>query len=167
MLRPTPAFKGGRGNPAAFPQKKRCNLKKRTPPITVPERCLLPVAATAEKEAAPLAWRPAGCRSGPCSVFCGGVLIFGQNVSAFFHLPIEKRSPREFVRAIAGKLCPGERWRIFAMKQPFCTPAQALRRVLDAAAALPVPATERVPLDGCLWADRSPGPVCPDGSAPF
>ena len=74
-------------------------------------------------------------------------MIFGQNVSAFFHLPIEKKSPREFVRAIAGKLCPGERWRIFAMKQPFCTPAQALRRVLDAAAALPVPATERVPLD--------------------
>ena len=33
------------------------------------------------------------------------------------------------------------------MQQPFCTPAQALRRVLDAAAALPVPATERVPLD--------------------
>ena len=33
------------------------------------------------------------------------------------------------------------------MKQPFCTPAQALRRVLDAAAALPVPETERVPLD--------------------
>ena len=33
------------------------------------------------------------------------------------------------------------------MKQPFCTPAQALRRVLDAAANLPVPATERVPLD--------------------
>lgn len=33
------------------------------------------------------------------------------------------------------------------MKQPFCTPAQALRRVLDAAAALPVPATERVLLD--------------------
>ena len=33
------------------------------------------------------------------------------------------------------------------MKQPFCTPAQALRLVLDAAAALPVPATERVPLD--------------------
>ena len=27
------AFKGGGGNPAAFPQKKRCNLKKRTPPI--------------------------------------------------------------------------------------------------------------------------------------
>ena len=59
-------------------------------------------------------------------------MIFGQNVSAFFHLPIEKRCPREFVRAIEGKLCPGERWRIFAMKQPFCTPAQALRRVLDA-----------------------------------
>ena len=33
------------------------------------------------------------------------------------------------------------------MKQPFCAPAQALRRVLDAAAALPVPTTERVPLD--------------------
>ena len=33
------------------------------------------------------------------------------------------------------------------MKQPFCMPAQALSRVLDAAAALPVPATERVPLD--------------------
>ena len=30
------------------------------------------------------------------------------------------------------------------MKQPFCTPAQALRRVLDAAAALPLPATERM-----------------------
>ena len=28
-----PAFKGGGGNPTAFPQKKRCNLKKRTPPI--------------------------------------------------------------------------------------------------------------------------------------
>ncbi len=27
------AFKGGGGNPTAFPQKKRCNLKKRTPPI--------------------------------------------------------------------------------------------------------------------------------------
>ena len=28
-----PAFKGGGRNPSAFPQKKRCNLKKRTPPI--------------------------------------------------------------------------------------------------------------------------------------
>ena len=33
------------------------------------------------------------------------------------------------------------------MKQPFCTPAQALRRVLNAAAALPHPAVENVPLD--------------------
>ena len=36
------------------------------------------------------------------------------------------------------------------MKQPFCAPEQALRRVLDAAAALPRPAVELVPLeDAC------------------
>ena len=36
------------------------------------------------------------------------------------------------------------------MKQPFCAPAEALRRVLDAAAALPRPAVESVPLeDAC------------------
>ena len=33
------------------------------------------------------------------------------------------------------------------MKQPFCAPSEALRRVLDAAAALPRPETEIVPLD--------------------
>ena len=33
------------------------------------------------------------------------------------------------------------------MKQPFCAPAEALRRVLDAAAALPQPAVENVGLD--------------------
>ncbi len=33
------------------------------------------------------------------------------------------------------------------MKQPFCAPAEALHRVLDAAAALPRPAVENVPLD--------------------
>ena len=33
------------------------------------------------------------------------------------------------------------------MKQPFCAPAEALRRVLDAAAALPRPAVENVELD--------------------
>ena len=33
------------------------------------------------------------------------------------------------------------------MKQPFCAPSEALRRVLDAAAALPRPETEAVPLD--------------------
>ncbi len=33
------------------------------------------------------------------------------------------------------------------MKQPFCAPAEALRRVLDAAAALPRPAVETVSLD--------------------
>ncbi len=33
------------------------------------------------------------------------------------------------------------------MKQPFCMPEQALRRVLDAAAALPRPAVETIPLD--------------------
>ena len=31
------------------------------------------------------------------------------------------------------------------MKQPFCAPSEALRRVLDAAAALPRPETETVP----------------------
>ena len=33
------------------------------------------------------------------------------------------------------------------MKQPFCAPSEALRRVLDAAAALPRPETETVPPD--------------------
>ena len=33
------------------------------------------------------------------------------------------------------------------MKQPFCAPSEALRRVLDAAAVLPRPETETVPLD--------------------
>ena len=33
------------------------------------------------------------------------------------------------------------------MKQPFCAPSEALRRVLDASAALPRPETEIVPLD--------------------
>ena len=33
------------------------------------------------------------------------------------------------------------------MKQPFCAPSEALRRVLDAAAALPRPETETIPLD--------------------
>ena len=33
------------------------------------------------------------------------------------------------------------------MKQPFCAPSEALRRVLDAAAALPRPEMETVPLD--------------------
>ena len=33
------------------------------------------------------------------------------------------------------------------MKQPFCSPAQALRSVLDAAALLPVPSPEHIPLE--------------------
>ena len=33
------------------------------------------------------------------------------------------------------------------MKQPFCAPSEALRRVLDAATALPRPETETIPLD--------------------
>ena len=33
------------------------------------------------------------------------------------------------------------------MKQPFCAPAEALRRVLDAAAQLPKPAVENAGLD--------------------
>ena len=57
------------------------------------------------------------------------------------------------------------------MKQPFCTPAQALRRVLDAAAALPVPATERVPLDdacGRIAArDCVPGWISPFDRSPL
>ena len=36
------------------------------------------------------------------------------------------------------------------MKQPFCAPAAALRRVLDAAAALPRPAAETLPLDDAV-----------------
>ena len=42
------------------------------------------------------------------------------------------------------------------MKQPFCAPSEALRRVLDAAAALPRPAAETLPLDdavGCIAAE--------------
>ena len=36
------------------------------------------------------------------------------------------------------------------MKQPFCAPSEALRRVLDAAAALPKPAAETLPLDDAV-----------------
>ena len=36
------------------------------------------------------------------------------------------------------------------MKQPFCAPSEALRRVLDAAAALPRPAVETLPLDDAV-----------------
>ena len=36
------------------------------------------------------------------------------------------------------------------MKQPFCAPSEALRRVLDAAAALPRPAAETLPLDDAV-----------------
>ena len=36
------------------------------------------------------------------------------------------------------------------MKQPFCAPSEALRRVLDAAAALPRPAAETLSLDDAV-----------------
>ena len=39
------------------------------------------------------------------------------------------------------------------MKQPFCAPSEALRRVLDAAAALPRPAAETLPLDDAVGPD--------------
>ncbi len=63
------------------------------------------------------------------------------------------------------------------MKQPFCAPAEALRRVLDAAAALPRPAVENVGLDEacgriaaaplCARMDQPPFDRSPlDGYAP-
>ena len=52
------------------------------------------------------------------------------------------------------------------MKQPFCTPAQALRRVLDAAAALPVPGHG----DACRWkmpaGALQPGTCAPGWTSP-
>ena len=45
------------------------------------------------------------------------------------------------------------------MKQPFCAPAEALRRVLDAAAALPRPAVENVGLDEACGRIAS-APLC-------
>ena len=50
------------------------------------------------------------------------------------------------------------------MKQPFCAPSEALRRVLDAAAALPRPETEIVPLDEAA-AHRRRDAFGPDGPA--
>lgn len=52
----------------------------------------------------------------------------------------------------------------FFMKQPFCAPSEALRRVLDAAAALPRPETETVPLDEAAAA-LPPDAFGPDGPA--
>ena len=53
------------------------------------------------------------------------------------------------------------------MKQPFCAPAAALRRVLDAAAALPRPAVEILPLEKSLRPHCCKGAVRPDGPAPL
>ncbi len=149
MLRANAGIQGWQGKPGRLPAEETLQFEKRTPPIhrsgaLPPSRC-----CNSGKGSGSLG--VAACKL-PLRAMFGflrGRFDFRSERLRFFffHLPIEKRSPRAFVRAIAGKLCPGERWRIFAMKQPFCTPAQALRRVLDAAAALPVPATERVPLD--------------------
>lgn len=51
------------------------------------------------------------------------------------------------------------------MKQPFCAPSEALRRVLDAAAALPRPETETVPLDEAGGRIAAPDAFGPDGPA--
>ena len=53
----------------------------------------------------------------------------------------------------------------FFMKQPFCAPSEALRRVLDAAAALPRPAAETLPLDEAVGRIAAETPVGPDGPA--
>ena len=56
------AFKGGGGNPAAFPQKKRCNLKKRTPPIFTGNSRREPPLQRLRRRGFPPAWQTASCR---------------------------------------------------------------------------------------------------------
>ncbi len=51
------------------------------------------------------------------------------------------------------------------MKQPFCAPSEALRRVLDAAAALPRPAAETLPLDDAVGRIAAETLSGPDGPA--
>lgn len=73
-------------------------------------------------------------------------MIFHQDVSAsfltclFIWIPAAPRLSHSRP-GVAGHL------EDFFMKQPFCAPSEALRRVLDAAAALPRSETETVPLD--------------------
>ena len=49
------------------------------------------------------------------------------------------------------------------MNQPFCSPVQALRSVLDAAALLPSPSPETIPLEAACCRR----PLRPDGPAPL
>ena len=91
------AFKGGGGNPTAFPQKKRCNLKKRTPPIFTGAFWLCAAAArAAHSQRLPPAQQTANCRSR----FCGDILRrrfdFPVKTSPLlFHLPfLKKEYPR-------------------------------------------------------------------------
>ncbi len=82
-----PAFKGGGGNPAAFPQKKRCNLKKRTPPIHT--RAFPGPYRHCKDGTAGDAVGRADCKlpvAGYVRIFCGGVLIFGSERLRFFFI---------------------------------------------------------------------------------
>ncbi len=89
------AFKGGGGNPTAFPQKKRCNLKKELLPST---QVLSAVRCRCKGGAQP--GRTTGvavCKlplPGFVGTFCGGVLIFrSRRLRFFFTCLFEKRIP--------------------------------------------------------------------------
>ena len=53
------------------------------------------------------------------------------------------------------------------MNQPFCSPVQALRSVLDAAALLPSPSPETIPLEAACGRIAAGRPLRPDGPAPL
>ena len=89
------AFKGGGGNPTAFPQKKRCNLKKRTPPIfTGAFGCVLPLQGRRIAKGCHRRSRLQTAAAGFVGIFCGGVLIFrSRRLRFFFTCFFEKRIP--------------------------------------------------------------------------
>ena len=91
------AFKGGGGNPTAFPQKKRCNLKKRTPPIFT-GTFLAKGCRCKGGQAKGAHWRGRlqAAAAGVVEHICGGVLIFQSRRLRFFftcHLIKRKLPP--------------------------------------------------------------------------
>ena len=90
------AFKGGGGNPTAFPQKKRCNLKKELLPSSqVLFGCVLPLQGRRIAKGCHRRSRLQTAAAGFVGIFCGGVLIFrSRRLRFFFTCLFEKRIPR-------------------------------------------------------------------------
>ena len=140
MLRAISAgIQGWRGKPRRLPAEETLQFEKKN--SSHPHRGFLCPAATAR--AAGSSHRHGSLQAAFCRnvrIFCGGVLIFHQDVSASFLTCLFLWSPAaprlsHSRPGVAGHL------EDFFMKQPFCAPSEALRRVLDAAAALPRPET--------------------------